>query len=61
MLKLETIQKKANTLELDTRIEKLTSGKNGLFIKLEKVIDGKARMISREIEGVLIKYSLIVR
>jgi len=55
-MKLKTIQKKADSLGLNTRINLLTDGREGLFISLETVIDGRARMIDRATEGTLFKY-----
>ena len=53
---LKIIQKKADSFGLDTDIVRLTDGNDGLFISLETVVDGTARMIDRIIESNLFKY-----
>ncbi len=56
MLKLTTIQKYAEKLEILARIEKMTGGGNGLFVKLEVTVDGKAKPVERWRESALMNY-----
>lgn len=55
-MKIDTLRRKADTLGLQTETAKLTGGDEGLFISLEKVVDGRARCIDKTTETKLFRY-----
>ncbi len=55
-MNLNTVRRKAAALGLDTRVVCLTGGGDGLYILLERVIDGETRPIDRVTEGELFRY-----